>query len=85
MSTETKEKPGAINIKIPPGRRHDLSLNINRTNIENYSARNINNDSVSLEYNFFSTIQLILILVRLVGNVWSSNNARSKSTRKYSS
>jgi len=30
---------------MPPGRRHDLSLSINRTNIENYSARNINNDS----------------------------------------
>jgi len=51
-STETTTRPGTINIKIPPGRRHDLSLNINRTNIENYSARNINNDSVSFEVNF---------------------------------
>jgi hypothetical protein len=43
--TETTTRPGTINIKIPPGRRHDLSLSINRTNIDNYSARNINNDS----------------------------------------
>ncbi|CAF0798186.1 unnamed protein product [Adineta steineri] len=45
VTTELKERPGTINIKIPPGRRHDLSLNINRTNIDNYSARNLNNDS----------------------------------------
>ena len=30
---------------MPPGRRHDLSLSINRTNIEHYSSRNINHDS----------------------------------------
>src|SRR5689334_22638075 len=44
-STETTTRPGTINIKIPPGRRYDLSLNINRPNIENYSTKNINNDN----------------------------------------
>ena len=49
-TTETTTRPGTINIKSPPGRKHDLSLSINRTNIENYSARNINNDTVSSDY-----------------------------------
>ncbi|UJR33847.1 hypothetical protein I4U23_021270 [Adineta vaga] len=44
-STEAVTRPGTIHINIPPGRRHDLSLNINRTNMENYPARNLNNDS----------------------------------------
>ncbi|CAF3347839.1 unnamed protein product [Rotaria sp. Silwood1] len=44
-STETTTRPGTVNIKTPPGRRLDLSLNINRTNNENYSTRNINNDA----------------------------------------
>ncbi|CAF4213118.1 unnamed protein product, partial [Rotaria sp. Silwood2] len=44
-STETTARPGTVYIKTPPGRRLDLSLNINRTNNENYSTRNINNDA----------------------------------------
>ncbi|CAF3717218.1 unnamed protein product [Rotaria sordida] len=44
-STETTTRPGTVYIKTPPGRRLDLSLNINRTNNENYSTRNINNDA----------------------------------------
>jgi phosphoinositide-3-kinase regulatory subunit 4 len=44
-TTETTTRPGIINIKIPPGRRYDLISSLNRNNNDNYSTRNLPNDS----------------------------------------
>ena len=44
-STEATTRPGTINIKVPPGRRHDLVTGLNRTSIDNYLTRNLPNDN----------------------------------------
>lgn len=44
-STETTTRPGTVNIRAPPGQRHDLVSSLNRTNIDNYSARNPASDN----------------------------------------
>lgn len=44
-STETTTRPGTINIKVPPGRRHDLVTGLNRTTLDNYATRSLSNDN----------------------------------------
>ncbi|CAF3736045.1 unnamed protein product [Rotaria magnacalcarata] len=77
-STESTTRPGTVNIKVLPVQRPDSNLNINRNGSENFSARNINNESSDWSEMFGGvTMQISNQVENLPSNLTVSSNDKT--------